>query len=140
MRISSKGLYALEAMIRLARNYPETPTKIHDIATQEDIPEKFLELILLNLKAARLVESLRGANGGYRLRRAPNKIFLGEIIRTIDGPLAPMGDAESLKRLVKIDRKHSALYQVFLDVRDAAAGILDHTSLADLCRTPSRGQ
>lgn len=139
MRISSKGLYALEAMIRLARNYPERPTKIHDIAVQEEIPEKFLELILLNLKAARLVESIRGANGGYRLRRAPNKIFLGEIIRIIDGPLAPMGDAESLRHLVKMDRKHGPLYQVFLDVRNAAAGILDHTSLADLCRTPARG-
>ncbi len=135
MRISSKGLYALEAMTRLARTYPDRATKIHEIATEEDIPEKFLELILLNLKNARLVESLRGANGGYRLRRPPDKIFLGEIIRTIDGPLAPLGDAESLKRLVKIDRKHSALYQVFLDVRNAAAGILDQTSLADLCRT-----
>jgi Rrf2 family protein len=138
MKISSKGLYALEAMIRLARNFPERPTKIHEIASQEDIPEKFLELILLNLKAARLVESLRGANGGYRLRRAPDKIYLGEIIRTIDGPLAPMADAEGLRRLVKMDRKHSALYQVFLDVRNAAAGILDHTSLADLCRAPAR--
>lgn len=136
MRISSKGLYALEAMVRLARNYPEKPTKIHEIAVQEDIPEKFLELILLDLKAARLVESLRGANGGYRLRRAPNKIFLGEIIRTVDGPLAPLGDAESLRRLVKNDRKHSSLYQVMLDVRNAAAGILDHTSLSDLCRPP----
>lgn len=139
MRISSKGLYGLEAMIRLARNYPERPTKIHDIAVQDEIPEKFLELILLDLKAARLVESLRGANGGYRLRRPPGKIFLGEIIRTIDGPLAPLGDAESLRRLVKKDRKHSALYQVMLDVRNAAAGILDHTSLADLCHTPDRG-
>jgi Rrf2 family protein len=136
MRISSKGLYALEAMVRLAKNYPENPTKIHEIAVQEDIPEKFLELILLDLKAARLVESLRGANGGYRLRRAPNKIFLGEIIRTVDGPLAPLGDAETLRRLVKNDRKHSSLYQVMLDVRNAAAGILDHTSLSDLCRTP----
>jgi Rrf2 family protein len=134
MRISSKGLYALEAMTRLARNYPDQTTKIHEIAVQEEIPEKFLELILLDLKAARLVESLRGANGGYRLRRAPAKIFLGEIIRTVDGPLAPLGDAESLRRLVKNDRKHSSLYQVLLDVRNAAAGILDHTSLADLCR------
>jgi Rrf2 family protein len=138
MRISNKGLYALEAMVRLARNYPERPTKIHEIAVQEEIPEKFLELILLDLKTARLVESLRGANGGYRLRRAPEKIFLGEIIRTIDGPLAPLGDAESLRRLVKKDRKHSSLYQVMLDVRNAAAGILDHTSLADLCRVPAR--
>lgn len=138
MRISNKGLYALEAMVRLARNYPDRATKIHEIAVQEEIPEKFLELILLDLKTARLVESLRGANGGYRLRRAPGKIFLGEIIRTIDGPLAPLGDAESLRRLVKKDRKHGALYQVMLDVRNAAAGILDHTSLADLCRSPGK--
>ena len=140
MRLSSKGLYALEAMVRLARNFPEPPTKIHDIAVQEQIPEKFLELILLDLKAARLVESLRGANGGYRLRRPPNRIFLGEIIRSIDGPLAPLGDADSLRRLVKNDRKHSALYQVMLDVRNAAAGILDHTSLADLCRSQPRAE
>ena len=138
MKISNKGLYALEAMINLAERYREQPVKIHQIATSERIPEKFLELILLDLKAARLVESLRGANGGYRLRRSPAKIFLGEIIRTIDGPLAPLGDAQSLRQLVKRDKKHSALYQIFLNVRNAAAGILDHTSLADLCRTPRR--
>jgi Rrf2 family protein len=139
VRISNKGLYALEAMINLAEKYPAQPVKIHEIATLERIPEKFLELILLDLKAARLVESLRGANGGYRLRRPPARIFLGEIIRTIDGPLAPLGDAQSLRRLVRRDKKHSSLYQVLLDVRNAAAEILDHTSLADLCRTPRHG-
>jgi len=135
MRISKKGLYALEAMIRLARNYPK-PTKISDIAAAEDIPQKFLELILLDLKTARFVESLRGAQGGYLLRRPPPDISLGEIIRAIDGPLAPIADNESLKRLVKADKKHSALYQVFLDVRNATAGILDHTSLSQLAGRP----
>ncbi len=136
MKISHKGLYALEAMINLAGHYAEKPTKIHDIASSESIPEKFLEAIMVELKRARLVDSLRGASGGYQLRRAPSEIFLGEIIRTVDGPLAPMGDAESLRSLVKRDKKHSTLYQVLLDVRNAAAGILDHTSLADLCRRP----
>ena len=140
MRISNKGLYALEAMINLARNFTCGPTKIHAIAVTEKIPEKFLELILLDLKTARLVESLRGASGGYRLRRAPEKIFLGEIIRTIDGPLAPLGDAESLRSLIRRDKKHSALYRILLDVRNAAAGILDHTSLADLCRPFPKGR
>jgi Rrf2 family protein len=135
MRISKKGLYALEAMIRLARNYPQS-TKISNIAAAEDIPQKFLELILLDLKTARFVDSLRGAQGGYLLRRPPRDIFLGEIIRAIDGPLAPIADNESLKRLVKDDKKHSALYRVFLDVRDAAAKILDHTSLAQLAGSP----
>ena len=132
MRISKKGLYGLEAMLVLGKNYPERLMKIHEIASSEGIPKKFLELILLELKRARLVESERGAKGGYRLRRSPKRIFLGEIIRTIDGPLAPFGDAESLRRLVARDKKHGAIFRVFLDVRNAAARILDHTSLADL--------
>lgn len=130
MKISQKGLYALEAMMALARRYPEGAVKIREIAADDDLPEKFLELILLELKHARFVESVRGANGGYRLKRLPSKIYLGEIIRTIDGPLAPFEDAESLRRLVERDKKHSALFRVFLAVRDAASDILDHTSLA----------
>lgn len=134
MKVSKKGLYALEAMTMLARNYPKRATKIHEIASSERIPEKFLELILLELKNARLVESERGARGGYRLRRSPKQIFLGEIIRTIDGALAPFGDAESLRKLAVHDKKHRSLYRIFLDVRNAASRIMDHTSLADLCR------
>jgi len=121
----------------LARKYAEGAIKIREIAGAENLPEKFLELILLQLKNARLVESVRGAKGGYRLRRPPSRIFLGEIIRTIDGPLAPFGDAESLRRLVERDKKHSSLYRVFLDVRNAAARIMDHTSLADICHDRS---
>jgi Rrf2 family protein len=139
MRISKKGLYALQALSQLGRDYPR-PVKIHHIAAAEDVPEKFLELILLDLKAARFVESLRGKNGGYRLHRAPSNISLGHVIRAIDGPLAPLGDAETLRRLVRSDKKHRVLYKVFLDVRNAAARILDHTSLADLCRPPSKGR
>ena len=116
----------------LARRYPEGAVKIREIAADDHLPEKFLELILLELKHARIVESVRGANGGYRLKRLPSKIYLGEIIRTIDGPLAPFEDAESLRRLVERDKKHSALFRVFLAVRDAASDILDHTSLADI--------
>ena len=138
MRISKRGLYALEALTMLAGKRAGAPIKIHEIAEMEGIPQKFLELILLNLKNARLVESVRGVNGGYRLKRPPSRIFLGEIIRIIDGPLAPLGDAETLRLLVKRDKQHSALYQVLLDVRNAAAGILDHTSLADLCATAAR--
>lgn len=134
MQISQKGLYALEALIYLGRRYNEGAIKIHEIAVEEELPEKFLELILLELKHARIVQSIRGAKGGYQLKRPPAKIFLGEIIRTIDGPLAPFEDAESLRRLVERDKKHSALFRIFLSVRNAAAGILDHTSLADVCQ------
>ena len=92
----------------LARRYDKGAVKIREIAADEELPEKFLELILLELKHARIVESTRGAQGGYRLKRPPTKIFLGEIIRTIDGPLAPFEDAESLRRHVERDKKHSS--------------------------------
>jgi DNA-binding IscR family transcriptional regulator len=78
------------------------------------------------------VESVRGAKGGYQLRRPPSEIFLSEIIRLIDGPLAPFGDADSLRELIDRDLSHRSLYTVFLQVRDAAAKILESTSLADV--------
>jgi Rrf2 family protein len=132
MKISQKGLYALQAMMMLARNHRQGAIKIRDIAYEEGLPEKFLELILLELKNARMVESVRGAKGGYQLRRDPAEIPLSDIIRLIDGPLAPFGDAEQLRELIDRDLPHRALYQAFLDVRDAAARILDNTTLADL--------
>jgi Rrf2 family protein len=132
MKISQKGLYALQAMMMLARHYNQGAIRIRDIAYEEELPEKFLELILLELKNARIVESVRGAKGGYQLRRAPSEIHLSEIIRLIDGALAPFGDAEQLRTLIDRDAEHRALYQVFLQVRDAAAKILENTSLADI--------
>src|SRR5580704_11483605 len=132
MKISQKGLYALQAMMMLARHHHQGAIKIREIAYEEDLPEKFLDLILLELKNARMVESVRGAKGGYQLRREPNEIRLSEIMRLIDGPLAPFGDAEQLLVLIDRDLPHRTLYQVFLDVRDAAANILENTTLADL--------
>jgi Rrf2 family protein len=132
MKISQKGLYALQALMMLARRYNQGAIRIRDIAYEEDLPEKFLELILLELKNARVVESVRGSKGGYQLRRPPSEVRLSEIIRLIDGPLAPFGDADQLRSLIDRDVEHSALYQVFLDVRNAAAKILEHTTLADI--------
>jgi Rrf2 family cysteine metabolism transcriptional repressor len=139
MKISQKGLYALQAMMRLARRYNQGAIRIRDIAYDEGLPEKFLELILLELKNARMVESVRGAKGGYQLRRPPSEIYLAEIIRLMDGALAPFGDAEQLRNLIENDVEHRALYQVFLDVRDEAARILEKTSLADIIKdSPSK--
>ena len=137
MKISQKGLYALQAMMMLARHYHQGAIKIREVAYEEDLPEKFLELILLELKNARMVESVRGAKGGYRLRRAPSEIRLSEIMRLLDGPLAPFGDAEQLRTLIDRDLPHRALYQLFLDVRDAAANILENTTLADMIAGPA---
>jgi Rrf2 family protein len=138
MKVSQKGLYALQAMMMLTRRYQEGAIRIRDIAYEENLPEKFLELILLEMKNARLVESVRGAKGGYRLRRPPSEIALSEIIRLMDGPLAPFGDADQLRSLINRDEEHRTLYKVFLDVRDSAAKILEGTTLADLiARGPS---
>lgn len=138
MKISQKGLYALQAIMTLARRYGSDTVKIRDIAIDSDLPEKFLELILLELKNARIVESVRGAKGGYRLRRPPNEIKLSEIIRLVDGPLAPFGDADQLRSLIITDPDHRALYGVFLEVRDAAAKILESTSVADIIGDSSK--
>jgi Rrf2 family protein len=112
MKVSQKGLYALQAMMVLSRRYTQGAIRIRDIAYEENLPEKFLELILLELKNARIVESVRGAKGGYQLRRPPSEIRLSEIIRLIDGPLAPFGDADQLRALIDRDADHSALYRV----------------------------
>src|SRR5215470_12387731 len=127
MKICQKGLYALQALMMLARHYNQGAIRIRDIAYEEDLPEKFLELILLELKNARVVESVRGAKGGYQLRRDPADIRISDIIRMIDGPLAPFGDAEQLRDLIDQDLAHRSLYKLFLDVRDAAAKILENT-------------
>lgn len=130
MKISQ--LYAVRAMMMLARHYNQGAIRIRDIAREESLPEKFLVLILLELKDARIVESVRGAKGGYQLRRPPSEIRLSEIIRLVDGPLAPFGDADQLRSLIDRDAENRTLYQVFLDVSNAVAGILEHTTLADI--------
>lgn len=132
MKMSQRGLYALKALTHLAEAYDGGLVKIHQIAEEESIPEKFLEGILVALKNARLVSSQRGREGGYRLRRPPREVLIGDVVRAIDGPLAPFGDAAELTQRVRTEERHVGLFDLLLDVRNAAAAILDHTSLADL--------
>jgi Rrf2 family protein len=128
----------MKALTHLAEAYEGGLVKIHRIAELESIPEKFLEGILVTLKNARLVTSERGREGGYRLRRPPKEIMVGDVIRVVDGPLAPFGDAVELAHRVRTEPRHAGLFDLFLDVRNAAAAILDHTSLADLVERNSR--
>ncbi|HEY8150423.1 MAG TPA: Rrf2 family transcriptional regulator [Vicinamibacteria bacterium] len=138
MKISHRGLYALKALLHLAEAHDRGLVKIHEIAEEEGIPEKFLEGILVTLKNARLVTSERGREGGYRLRRPPAEIMIGEVVRIMDGPLAPLGDAMELAQRVRTEPRHRGLFDVFLDVRNAAAAILDHTTLADVLHRDRR--
>jgi Rrf2 family protein len=138
MRISQRGLYALKALLHLAEAYDRGLVKVHEIAEIEAVPRKFLEGILVALKNSRIVVSQRGREGGYRLRRPPAEIVVGDVIRLIDGPLAPFGDAVELARRIKTEARRAGLFELFLDVRNAASAILDHTTLADLLERDRR--
>lgn len=132
MKVSRRGLYALQALIHLAEVYEGGLVAARTIAEKEGIPEKFLEGILLALKNARVVSSERGREGGYRLRKPPGELFIGDVVRLIDGPLAPFGDVVELQHRVKTEARHPGLFDLFLEVRNAASAIVDRTSLADL--------
>ena len=138
MKVSQRGLYALEALLHLAGAWGKGVVKIREIAMAEGIPEKFLEGILVTLKNARIVASERGPQGGYRLRRAPDEVIVAEVIRLLDGPLAPFGDAAQLAERIRTEERHAGLFDLFLDVRNAASAILDHTTLAALLERDRR--
>ncbi|HUC44008.1 MAG TPA: Rrf2 family transcriptional regulator [Candidatus Sulfotelmatobacter sp.] len=132
MKVSKRGQYGMRALCHLAETYGSGVVQIREIARRESIPAKFLEGILLELKHAGIVRSRRGIDGGYELARPPVEVMLGQIMRVLDGPLAPLGSAAELKELMRTDPRQGGFYSVLMDVRDAAASILDKTSLADV--------
>ena len=139
MRLSKRGEYGLRAMIDLARSGKENPAglvQIKDISEREKIPTKFLEQILLSLKNAGMLHSRMGIGGGYYLARPADKISLGQIFRTLDGPVAPIRCVSHMayEPCGCPDEDTCGLRLVMGDVRNAIAGILDNTSLADVTK------
>jgi Rrf2 family protein len=132
MKVSKRGQYGMRALCHLAETFGQGVVQIREIARRESIPAKFLEGILLELKHAGIVRSRRGIDGGYELAREPKDVMLGQVMRVLDGPLAPLGSAAELKELMKTDPRQAGFYSVLMDVRDAAATILDKTSLSDV--------
>jgi Rrf2 family protein len=132
MKVSKRGQYGMRALCHLAETFGQGVVQIREIARRESIPAKFLEGILLELKHAGIVRSRRGIDGGYELAREPKEVMLGQVMRVLDGPLAPLGSAAELKELMKTDPRQAGFYSVLMDVRDAAATILDKTSLSDV--------
>jgi Rrf2 family protein len=135
MRLSKRGEYGLRAMIVLAdvqKNSDTSMIQIKEISAREQIPTKFLEQILLALKNAGLVHSKMGVGGGYYLARAPKEITLGQIVRTLDGPLAPVNCVSQMayEPCGCPDEETCGLRMVMGDVRNAIANILDKTTLA----------
>jgi Rrf2 family protein len=133
--LSKKAKYALQALTLLTKEYGHGPVLISDLAEKEKIPKKFLELILLNLKNKGILQSKKGKGGGYLLGKPPDSITLGEIIRILDGPLAPL-PCVSQTAYRKCDECEDemtcGIRPVMKEVRDATARILDGTTLSDL--------
>jgi len=134
MKLSRKGEYALRAMLYLSLNYQGKPVRIHDIAKTEKIPVKFLEQILLELKKAGLLKSRRGAGGGYSLIKPPGEINLAQVIRIIDGPLAPLPCVSEWAYVSCPEEKNCGLYSVMREVRNAIAHILEAVTFEDVCQ------
>ena len=137
MRLSKRGEYGLRAMIDMATWGPGNGViQIKEIAERQQIPAKFLEQILLSLKNAGLLGSKMGAGGGYYLARPADQITLGHIVRVLDGPLAPIRCVSQMayEPCGCPDEGTCGLRLVMGDVRSAIAGILDHTTLADVTR------
>ena len=136
MNLSKRGEYALRAMIDLgiARELGRPILPIGEIAEHERIPIKFLEQILLQLKAAGYLTSRRGPSGGYSLKKTPRSIRIGEIVRLIDGPLAPIScvSRTAYEPCSCPDEDHCGLRMLMLDVRNAIAEILDRHTLDEV--------
>jgi len=146
MKLSKRGEYGLRAMIDLATSLEDQQegnhnvVQIKEIAERQKIPAKYLEQILLTLKNAGLLQSKSGIGGGYYLARPPDEIDLGQIVRVLDGPIAPIRCVSQMayEPCGCPDERTCGLRLVMLDVRNAIANILDHTTLADVLERVER--
>lgn len=133
--LTAKGKYGLKAMAHLAGVPPGQLVLATEIAERNAIPRKFLDAIMADLRQAGLLRSRKGFGGGYTLARSPREITLGEIVRALDGPLAPIGCASRTAYQACEDCADVAgcvVRRIMLEVRDAMAAVLDRRTLADM--------
>ena len=132
MKLTTRSEYALLALIHLIRMRGEGYQTVQSIATEQNIPVKYLEQILLILKRARYLKSAKGQQGGYQLAKDPKKISLAEIIRLFDGALAPVESVSTYFYEPTPIEKEKKILKIFKDIRDAIATTLENTMLQDL--------
>jgi Rrf2 family transcriptional regulator, cysteine metabolism repressor len=137
MRISSKGEYGLRALLDLAQRYGEGPIQSHDIHLRQGIDEDYLNQILILLRRAGLIESLRGPQGGHRLARTPSQINMLDAITALEGPLLPIDTGrDGTKPTDPIDRE--VIREVWIGARDTIEGYLASVTLDDLLQRKRR--
>jgi Rrf2 family protein len=135
--LSKKTRYAIKALVILGKNFGEAPMQIQKIASEEHIPKKFLEQILLDLRNAGLLFSKKGAGGGYGLVKDPAEIFVVQVLRLTGGPVAllPCVSLNFYQRCEECSNEATCgVRDVFLEVRNATLKILSETSIADVIR------
>ncbi|MFA6543945.1 MAG: Rrf2 family transcriptional regulator [Limisphaerales bacterium] len=135
MKLSVRGEYALRALLVLGLNYDRDVVRIQTISDQQNIPKRFLEQILTDLKSLGVVESRRGVTGGYRLARPPEFVTLAAVIRHIEGPLAPVSCVSErfYEKCSCPDESKCAIRSVMKEVREAIVKILEHVTVAQMC-------
>lgn len=137
LRVSTRGEYGVRLMVDLARHYGGTPRSLSEISQSEGLELKvqYLEQLVRALREHGLVESTRGAHGGYRLARAPEEMRMSEVLRALEGPIAPMICATEGEMEVICDRLDGCSTKfLWAQVRDAVTATLDAVTLADLVR------
>ncbi len=135
MQVSQKTLYALRAVLELAKHYGAGPVKIPHIARSQAIPQRFLEAILRELKQGGFVRSRRGSEGGYELGRSPEALAVGEIMEFVGGPIGPtacMTDESEAKRCCFRSQDHCIFRGMWKRIHDAISSIYDGTTFGDL--------
>lgn len=126
--------YALRALFTLVDHFGGTPIPIRELARRNDVPKRFLEQIMLDLKAQGWVNSTPGIRGGYVLAKSPDKITMGEVVRHFDGILAPIG-CVSVNGYKRCSQEPVCRFRrVFLDIRNYVAGVMDRSTLADVAK------
>ncbi len=134
MYVSMKTDYALRALFTLVEHYKGTPIPIRELARRNDVPKRFLEQIMLALKAEGWVDSTAGVRGGYVLARDPAKITMGEVVRHFDGILAPIA-CVSVSGYKRCSQEPVCRFRrVFFDIRNYVAGVMDRATLAEVAK------
>ena len=142
MKLSLRGEYALRALLVLGLNYGPHVVRIQTISDQQNIPKRFLEQILNDLKAGGFVQSKRGMAGGYRLAKKPQQISIASIVRHVEGALAPVSCVSErfYQKCSCPNEARCAIRSVMKDVREAVVQIVERVTIAELCERSKKLQ
>lgn len=138
MRLSTRGHYGLKAMFDLARHYGAGPIPLKSVAERQNISGYYLEQLIAVLRKGGLVKSVRGAHGGYVLARPPGEIRVSDVIRILEGPIAPVECVSEIKAAECDQADRCITRTVWEKVRDSITRVMDSISLADMCREEER--